>query len=58
MTLADAAGKIIYRQSGTYEAGVSDIEMDMRNVPAQVYILRIATDNDEILATEKVLKRW
>ncbi len=57
MTLSDAAGKIIYRQSGTYEAGVSDIGMDMRNVPAQVYILRIATGNDEILATEKVLKQ-
>lgn len=56
ITLTDAEGKVIYRRSGTFEAGVNDIDIGMRSMPAQVYILWVADDNGEIIATEKVLK--
>lgn len=56
VTLVDVEGKIFFRQSGTFETGINDIKIDMRNMPAQVYVMRIINNNDQVLVTEKIVK--
>jgi len=56
ITLADAEGNVLYRQSGIFEPGVNDISINMRAMPAMVYVLRVSSDNGETIANEKVLK--
>jgi PQQ-dependent dehydrogenase (s-GDH family) len=54
--VTDIEGKIMYTRSGIFDPGINDVKIDMRAMPARVYILRVINNNDEILATEKILK--
>jgi PQQ-dependent dehydrogenase (s-GDH family) len=54
--LTDIEGKIIYKRSGIYDPGTSDIKIDMQKTTAQVYIMRVLNSNNEVLLTQKILK--
>jgi aldose sugar dehydrogenase len=56
ITLADAEGKVMYRRSGAFDPGMNEIKINMRGMPAQVYVLRVTSYTGEIITTEKVLK--
>ncbi|MFI5129464.1 MAG: PQQ-dependent sugar dehydrogenase [Chitinophagales bacterium] len=54
--LTDIEGKVIYSRTGIYGPGTSDIRIDMQKMPAQIYILKIQNNNNEVLVTQKILK--
>jgi len=56
MVVTDIQGKIIFKKTGIYEAGTSDVKIDLQKIPAQVYILRILNTSNEVLITQRVLK--
>jgi PQQ-dependent dehydrogenase (s-GDH family) len=56
ITLTDIEGKVMHRQSDIFEPGIKDIKIDVKTMPAQVYIMHIINNNGEILTTEKILK--
>jgi hypothetical protein len=54
--LTDIEGKIIYKRSGTYDPGINDIRIDMQRMSSQVYIMQVLNSDNEVIATQKILK--
>jgi len=54
--LTDIEGKIIYKHTATYDPGITDVKVDMTKMAAQVYIMQVIDNNNEVLVTQRVLK--
>jgi glucose/arabinose dehydrogenase len=56
INLSDVEGRVVYKRSGNFEPGTSDIKIDMQKMSGQVYVLQIINGNNEILMTQRILK--
>jgi len=55
--LTDIEGKMIYKRTATYDAGINDMKIDMQKMGAQLYVLQVINNtNSETLLTQRVLK--
>ena len=56
MVVTDIQGKVMYKHTEVYDAGTTNAKIEMKQMPAQVYILRILNDYNEAIVTQKILK--
>lgn len=54
--ITDAAGKIVYNQKTTLEAGSNNLMIDMKHLAAQNYFLKVSNSNNETLVREQIIK--
>ncbi len=57
LRVTDATGRIIYDQAKTVQAGGNEIKINVENLPVGVYFLKVISNKNEIIATEKFIKQ-
>jgi len=55
--ITDVLGKVIYSSLKTVDQTGAEIKVDMQNLQSQLYILKVMSTSNEVLQTQKIIKR-
>jgi trimeric autotransporter adhesin len=54
--VTDMQGRIVYKQNRFVDKGTAEISLDAKTWPAQLFILKVTGNNNEVLSTQKIMK--
>ena len=57
LQITDLTGQILYDNKTPIETGANEIKINVENLPVQLYILKIMNSKNEIIVTEKFIKK-
>lgn len=56
LRVTDVSGRTVLEQTSMVEAGRNDLKMDVAELPAQVYFLKLINSKNEVIVTERFIK--
>ena len=56
-TITDVAGRKLYEQNTVISAGTSEIKLNIKNLPPNIYVLKVANGETEIINIQKFIKQ-
>ncbi len=56
LRITDVSGRTVLEQTSIVETGRNDIKMNVNELPAQVYFLKLVNSKNEVIVTERFIK--